>query len=340
LPGARPEATGKVVVIYATGIGNTNPLVPDGQAAPGNPLALATAPTEITIGGQPATVLFSGLAPGFVGLWQLNVQLPANLPTNVNTPLLVTLKTKQSLPTTLALANSNEFGAITGAVVNAATGAPLIGANLTLQGSNGTRALTIGTDGHYGLYVLNPGSYNLTATANGFITVTQPAQIAGGQTNTIALALTAPLATGEYRVIVTWQSNIDLDAHMTGPGPNTSRFHVWWLEPTDLLNPSTTQLDVDGTSPGPETLTFKPAANGAYRFSIHNYTGRDTSGSPALAQSGATVRIYSGTQQLQALTPPSGGGTLWKVFEFSAGQLRVINQLSDEVDASNIKNSF
>ncbi len=33
----------------------------------------------MTVGGQQATVLFSGLAPGFVGLNQLNVQLPANV---------------------------------------------------------------------------------------------------------------------------------------------------------------------------------------------------------------------------------------------------------------------
>lgn len=340
LPGARPEATGKIVVIYATGIGNTNPLVADGQAAPGNPLALATGTTEIIIGGQPAQVQFSGLAPGFVGLWQINVTLPANLPTNVNTPLLVTLKGRQSLQTTLAVANSNEFGAVTGTVVNAATGAPLSGANLTLQGSNGTRTATTGADGKYGLYVLNPGSYNLTAAAGGFITVTLTAQIASGQTNTTVLALTAPLAAGEYRVIVTWQTGIDLDAHMTGPGAGNARFHVWWLEPTDLLNPVTTQLDVDGGSPGPETLTFRPTGTGAYRFSIHNYTHRDTNGSPALSLAGAVVRIYSGNSQVQVLTAPSGGGTLWKVFEFSSGQLRLTNQLGDEVDASNIKNSF
>src|SRR6185436_383352 len=34
-PGSRPEATGNFVTIHATGVGNTNPLVPDGQAAPG-----------------------------------------------------------------------------------------------------------------------------------------------------------------------------------------------------------------------------------------------------------------------------------------------------------------
>ena len=35
---------------------------------------------ELTIGGVPATVSFSGLSAGFVGLYQLNVQVPAGVP--------------------------------------------------------------------------------------------------------------------------------------------------------------------------------------------------------------------------------------------------------------------
>jgi uncharacterized protein (TIGR03437 family) len=345
LPGARPEVTGNVVVIYATGVGNTNPLVADGQPAPGNPLAQATGATNVTIGGVAAQVQFSGLVPGFVGLWQINAVIPASLPTAANTPLTVELKGRQNSSTTLAIANRNEFGAVTGAVFNAITGAPFNNANITLQPtSNGkTRTATTDASGKFNLYVINPGSYNLSAAATGFITASQAATITGGQTNAATFALTAPLPAGQYRVIVTWQSQVDLDAHMTGPnssGSNNSRFHVWWLETTDLLNPVTTQLDVDGASPGPETLTFTPNSTGTYRFSVHNYTNRDTNGHAGLSQSGVVVRIYSSNQQVQTLTAPGGGGTLWKVFEFSGGQLRVINQLGDEVDASNIKNSF
>ena len=38
LPGARPEAAGSFVTIFATGIGATSMTVPDGHAAPGSPL--------------------------------------------------------------------------------------------------------------------------------------------------------------------------------------------------------------------------------------------------------------------------------------------------------------
>ncbi len=342
LPSSRPEAGGNVVVIYATGIGNTNPLVADGQVAPGGPLAQATSATTVTIGGIPADVQFSGLAPGFVGLWQLNVVIPASLPTNSNTPLLISLKGKQGTQTTLAIANKNEFAAVTGSVLNAVTGAGLAGANVTLQPTGTGKMRTAITDaaGKYSLYVVNPGSYTLSAAANSFISVSQSATLTGGQTQTAVFALTAPLSAGQYRVIVTWHSTVDLDAHMTGPATGTARFHVWWLEPDDLLSPITTQLNVDSGSPGPETLTFTPNANGAFRFSVHNYTDRDKTGNAALSQSGVTVRVYNGSQQVQSFTAPAGNGTLWKVFEFSGGQLKAINTLSDEVDASNIKNSF
>ena len=343
VPGARPEAGGNVVVVYATGVGNTNPLVADGQAAPFSPLANATGTTTATIGGIPAEVQFSGLAPGFVGLWQLNIVLPANLPTNLATPFTVSLKGKQSLVTTLAVVNKNEFGAISGTVLNAATGTALAGTAITLQptGSGQTRSTTTDAAGEFGIYVINPGSYNLSAASGGFITVTQSSTVAGGQSQIANFALTPPLAAGQLRIIVTWANALDLDAHMTGPAASgNSRFHVWWLEPTDLLNPVTTMLDVDGASPGPETITFTPATGATYRFSIHNYTNRDTSGSNGIAQSGIVVRVYSGNQLARTITAPSSGGTLWKVFEFTGGQLTIVNSMTDEPDSFNIKNSF
>ena len=65
--------------MYLTGIGQVDNPVATGQPAPLDPLARATLPYNITIGGQGVTVNYLGLTPGSVGLAQANVVVP-NLP--------------------------------------------------------------------------------------------------------------------------------------------------------------------------------------------------------------------------------------------------------------------
>jgi uncharacterized protein (TIGR03437 family) len=344
LPGSRPEAGGNFVVIYATGIGRTTPLVPDGQAGPSNPLANADGVTSVNIGGLAAQVLYSGLAPGFVGLWQINAVLPASLPTNLSTSLSVELKTKQSQPTTIAVASQNSLTTISGNVLSAITGGGIGGADVAFQPTpTGTlrHALTNGQGG-YRLYVIGPSSFSVSASAAGYITASQTSSIGGGEQAVLPpIALTAPLAAGQYRVVIAWQNGIDLDAHLTGPGQSGTRWHVWWNGETNLVAPATAQFDRDDqTGVGPETLTFTPQANGTYRFSVQNYSNRDLNGSVGLNQAKVLVRVFLGSQQVAVVSPPSGGGTLWKVFEINNGQLTIINQLTDEPDPSNIKTAF
>ena len=74
-----PAAAGEVLVAYATGLGPVTVNVPTGQAAPASPLAITMELPTITIGGVPAEVVFSGMAPGFVGLYQVNVQVPTSV---------------------------------------------------------------------------------------------------------------------------------------------------------------------------------------------------------------------------------------------------------------------
>lgn len=74
-----PAATGEVVVLYATGLGITKPPTATGTAAPSDPLAYAAAPVAAIFGSTPGTVWFAGLAPGFTGLYQVNVQVPSGL---------------------------------------------------------------------------------------------------------------------------------------------------------------------------------------------------------------------------------------------------------------------
>jgi len=84
---ANPAARDEIVLIFATGLGPVNPAPRTGEAAAATPLSL-TALTPVVVifdgsRGVGAGVLFSGLAPGFVGLYQLNVRIPANAPTGV-----------------------------------------------------------------------------------------------------------------------------------------------------------------------------------------------------------------------------------------------------------------
>lgn len=63
----------QAVTLFATGQGLTYPTLATGAAAPSGPFAAAALPVSATIDGAPADVLWSGMAPGQVGLFQINL---------------------------------------------------------------------------------------------------------------------------------------------------------------------------------------------------------------------------------------------------------------------------
>ena len=79
LDAANPASAGDTIVIYCAGLGSVDPAVPAGQAAPLSPLSKTVNPVRVTIGGREATVGFSGLAPTFAGLYQINAIVPAGV---------------------------------------------------------------------------------------------------------------------------------------------------------------------------------------------------------------------------------------------------------------------
>ena len=100
---ANPVPRGRIVVIYCEGLGPANPALIAGQAAPADPPAVARNPVTVTIGGQPATVLFAGLTPGLAGLYQINVVVPESAPAGDTVPLVVTVGGLASEPVSIAL---------------------------------------------------------------------------------------------------------------------------------------------------------------------------------------------------------------------------------------------
>jgi len=98
-----PAKAGDVVVVYCTGLGATNPAMRSGEAALPSPLAKATTPVQVTIGGQPAVVHYAGLTPGFVGLYQVNVQVPSGVTPGSSVPLVISQDGVPSNTVTLAV---------------------------------------------------------------------------------------------------------------------------------------------------------------------------------------------------------------------------------------------
>lgn len=86
---SNPIHPGDVLVIYVTGLGQTNPAGLTGYPAPGNPLSSALAATTVTLGGMNLPVSYAGLAPGEVGVYQINVTVPGGTPTGLSLPLTI-----------------------------------------------------------------------------------------------------------------------------------------------------------------------------------------------------------------------------------------------------------
>ncbi|MBI3695665.1 MAG: ThuA domain-containing protein [Acidobacteria bacterium] len=71
---------GMPVTIYGTGLGPVMPPAITGAAAPLSPLSTTVLEPLLTIGGVRAMLTFSGLAPLFAGLYQINAVVPAGIP--------------------------------------------------------------------------------------------------------------------------------------------------------------------------------------------------------------------------------------------------------------------
>jgi uncharacterized protein (TIGR03437 family) len=103
---ASPARRGETISIFLTGLGAVDPPFPDGHPGPLNPLARTVDPNiGVLFGGARGDIVYSGAAPEFVGLYQLNVRVPDNAPLGPAVPLAIETSTATSDFVDIAIGN-------------------------------------------------------------------------------------------------------------------------------------------------------------------------------------------------------------------------------------------
>ena len=87
--GSHPAKAGDTLVVYATGLGAVDHTPVDGGIPSTGQLANTVVNPTVLVGGVPAKVLFSGLSPQFVGVNQLNIQVPDGVASGSAVPLQI-----------------------------------------------------------------------------------------------------------------------------------------------------------------------------------------------------------------------------------------------------------
>ena len=101
-----PAKPGDVLILWGTGFGFTNPVALPGSVTPSDTTYSTVQSIAVTINNVPATVYGAALAPGFAGLYQVAIQVPASL-SNGDWPLVATTQDGFSSPTGVILTVHN-----------------------------------------------------------------------------------------------------------------------------------------------------------------------------------------------------------------------------------------
>jgi uncharacterized protein (TIGR03437 family) len=84
-----PARPGETITIYLVGMGETDPPVATSAPSPSvEPLARVKSQPTVTIGGKSPTILYAGLTPFLVGLYQITMTLPADVSGDL--PVIIT----------------------------------------------------------------------------------------------------------------------------------------------------------------------------------------------------------------------------------------------------------
>ena len=216
-------------------------------------------------------------------------------------------------------------GFIAGRVLHAFTGAAINGAEVTIPEGSGVRRTFTTSDGRFTMSGVVAGTHNVTVNATGFTSATRLGVIvtAGATTQLGDISLAPVAAATDIRVVLDWgERPSDLDSHFSGPRADGGRFHVYYAAPTFSDAASAASLDRDDTNGfGPETVTLTRQSDGEYQYYVHNFSGEQ-----AITASGATARVFRGTELLATFTvPTTGDGRYWHVFNLNGTTITSVN---------------
>ena len=214
---------------------------------------------------------------------------------------------------------------ISGTVIDAVSGLPLVNAEVSLVGVSTTYT---DSQGNYSFINLEANNYTLNVIFTGYVSETKTLLLDGSTSSVVNFSLiqntiesiTIKVEWGEYPT--------DLDSHFLVPS-ETGCYHIAYWDKGSIYNFPFASLDLDDVSSyGPETITIEELQPGVSEYWIHNY-----SQTPTLDTSNAVVKVYNNAVLIKEYRVPTsniGVTDSWHVFNIdSNGNIRDINKFDD-----------
>jgi hypothetical protein len=247
-------------------------------------------------------------------------------------------------------------GTISGTIKDAVSNSGVTNVSLSARSGMNTddgtivKTTTSDSSGNYSLSSMSTGWYTIQTSKSGYIATTFNVFACGDQSEQDG-SISTTLSIGSLRIVLSWKSNVDLDAHLTGPDNASGRFHVYYRQKRfhyDNNTYSSSRSSSDNVTQdaysvhgyeGPETITVSAVRSGTYRYYVHNYTNAGQKNHMGLYKSKASVKVYhsslsGGFKQFKA---PNKPGDLWTVFEFnSSSGLTRIRTVGSESSSANV----
>lgn len=226
---------------------------------------------------------------------------------------------------------------IVGSIVDAVTGDPLRDVKVSITDYMKQTRFTVTDKTGIFIFEVEVGQYKIDISKEEYIGTFANVQMGADETpREIVCALSPEIK--EFRIVLTWGSRpLDLDAHLSGPDPAGGNFHIWYRNRYPIGGKDFLDRD-DMDKYGPETVTIYKPAVGNYKYSVHDYSNKNSKRSKKLSRSNAHVFVYGQNKLLANFEVPYNfRGNCWHVFEINEKHAIIpINEIEYVKDAVSI----